>query len=89
MVFKKTKYANNGNLAVIAFEDDGECYGNLTVNVIPMKADYFAALDTNNFPNAEKTAIELGATPTGTSVESGFCVYPIYNFSKTNIPNLD
>ena len=89
MTFVKSKYQNNGNLAVIAFEDNGECYGNLTVNIVPMEEDCFACLDTNNFPNAEKVAYDLGARPTGDYVYSGFCKYPVYNFLMTNIPDYE
>ena len=89
MTFRTTKYQNNGNLAVIAFEDDGEEYGTLTVNIIPMEEDCFACLDTNNWPDAEKVAYDLGARPTGEYVQSGFCRYPIYNFLLADIPALE
>lgn len=89
MKFYKTKYCDNENLAIIAVEDY-EVYGNLTVNI--NKLPYgLAAIDTNNFPNAEHVAKELGGIPTEEYLASGFCTYPVYDFSCVldNIENLE
>ena len=88
MIFKKTTYKNNGNIAVIAFEDDGEMYGTLTVN-IDILMPGFATLDTNNFPNAEEVAKSLGAVPTGQYLTSGFCRYPLYDFNSVELEELE
>lgn len=88
MTFKKSTYNNNGNLAVIAFEDDGEQYGVLTVN-IDILMPGFATLDTNNFPNAEEIAKSLGAVPTGQYLNSGFCQYPLYDFNSVELEELE
>ena len=87
MTFKKTTYGN-GNLAIIAFEDDGEEYGVLTVNINILMPG-FATLDTNNFPNAEEVAKSLGAVPTGQYLNSGFCRYPLYDFNSVELEELE
>ena len=87
MTFKKSTYGN-GNLAIIAFEDDGEEYGVLTVNINILMPG-FATLDTNNFPNAEEVAKSLGAVPTGQYLNSGFCRYPLYDFNSVELEELE
>ena len=87
MTFKKSTYGN-GNLAIIAFEDDGEEYGVLTVNINILMPG-FATLDTNNFHNAEEVAKSLGAVPTGQYLNSGFCRYPLYDFNSVELEELE
>ena len=88
MTFKKSTYRDNDNLAIIAFDDDGEVYGTLTVNINFLMPG-FATLDTNNFPNAEEVAKSLGAVPTGQYLNSGFCQYPLYDFSSVELEELE
>ena len=88
MTFKKSTYKNNGNLAIIAFEDDGGQYGVLTVN-IDILMPGFATLDTNNCPKAEEVAKNLGAVPTGQYLTSGFCQYPLYDFNSVELEELE
>ena len=88
MTFKKSTYRDNDNLAIIAFDDDGEIYGTLTVNINFLMPG-FATLDTNNFPNAEEVAKSLGAVPTGQYLNSGFCQYPLYDFNSVELEELE
>lgn len=62
----KSKYINNNNLAIelIQLEQPGHNYKenfcSLTVNIEKLPFNQ-AALDTNNFPEAEEVAKKLGA----------------------------
>lgn len=84
MKFVRTQYGYNNNLAVMAYEDDGEPYGRLTVNIDKLPNDE-AALDTNNWKDAESVAKSLGAVPTGKMLASGFCTYPVYKFDLSKL----
>ena len=77
---EKTKYCN-GNLAIRLVCDNGEPYGDLTVNLNKELPDDMAYVDTNNMPNAERFIKEnnLGVHQ-GKYEYSGFCAYPLYRF---------
>ena len=52
---KRTRYMNNGNLAIILTCEDGTAYGNLTVNLTNYSLpEDMAYVDTNNMPQAEE-----------------------------------
>lgn len=85
--FYKAKYDDDNNLAIIAIDDDGEFYGTLTVNINPLKYG-LACIDINNYPNSETVAKELGGRFTGSYMQSGYCTYPIYDFTDV-IENLE
>ena len=77
---QKGEYRNNGTLAVLMFKEDGELYGNVTVNLNhPLQSDNMAFLDENNLPGIgkwlakKKLGIDMGAKAC-----SGFCTYPLY-----------
>ena len=77
---EKGEYRNNGTLAVLMFKEDGELYGNVTVNLNhPLQSDDMAFLDENNLPGIgkwlkkKKLGIDMGVKAT-----SGFCTYPLY-----------
>lgn len=77
---KKEEYRNNGTLAVLMFKEDGELYGNVTVNLNhPLQSDDMAFLDENNLPGIGKwlTKKKLGIDM-GVKATSGFCSYPLY-----------
>lgn len=83
---EKTKYMNNGNLAIslICYDDEykyWEPYGILTVNFDEKLPEDYAYVDTNNMPNAEQFIEEnkLGEF-VGKYKMSGFCCYPLYKF---------
>lgn len=77
---EKGEYRNNGTVAVLMFKEDGELYGNVTVNLNhPLQSDNLAFLDENNLPGIGKwlTKNKLGINM-GTTACSGFCTYPLY-----------
>ena len=78
-----SRYATYNNTAIaLTCSDSREPYGALTVNIQPLK-NGIAAVDTNNSPDAEEfiKKYNLGK-PLGTTLQSGFCEYPLYNFSE-------
>lgn len=77
---QKGEYRNNDTLAVLMFKEDGELYGNVTVNLNhPLQSDTLAFLDENNLPGIGKwiTKKKLGIFM-GVNARSGFCTYPLY-----------
>lgn len=72
----------NGNLAISIILDYGEPFGSITVNTNFILNEDEAAVDTNNFPEAEDIIrkYNLGES-TGKSIKSGFCEYPVYKFN--------
>lgn len=84
------KYANNGNLAVVANDKDGFPYAAITVNLVEWKLDDNCAyVDTNNCPWAEDFLRKYDiAYPTGDYRISGFCVYPMYLFSPIKLKRI-
>jgi hypothetical protein len=77
---EKGEYRNNGTLAVLMFKEDGELYGNVTVNLNhPLQSDSMAFLDENNLPGIGKwlTKKKLGINMSVNAC-SGFCNYPLY-----------
>ena len=77
---QKEQYRNNGTLAVLMFKEDGELYGNVTVNLNhPLQSEDMAFLDENNLPGIgkwlkkKKLGIEMGA-----KASPEFCTYPLY-----------
>ena len=77
---EKGEYRNNGTPAVLMFKEDGELYGNVTVNLNqPLQSDSMAFLDENNLPGIGKwlTKKKLGINMSVNAC-SGFCNYPLY-----------
>lgn len=77
---QKEEYQNNGTLAVLMYKEDGEFYGDVTVNLNdPLQSKGMAYLDENNLPGIGKwiTEQKLGIDM-GLSAQSGFCSYPLY-----------
>ena len=77
---QKEEYRNNGTLAVLMYTEDGDLYGNVTVNLNhPMQSDSLAFLDENNLPGIGKwlESKNLGISM-GVNAHSGFCTYPLY-----------
>lgn len=77
---QKEEYRNNGTLAVLMFTEDGDLYGNVTVNLNhPLQSDSMAFLDENNMPGIGKWLAKnkLGIAM-GANACSGFCTYPLY-----------
>ncbi|MCR5547263.1 MAG: DUF4313 domain-containing protein [Bacteroidales bacterium] len=80
VTLKKTTYRNNGTLALIPNELDGDDFAVVTVNLNhPLQSDDMAFLDENNYPGIgkwiEKNHLGL---PMGVIAASGFCRYPLY-----------
>lgn len=88
VTFAKNVYMD-GNTAIMIYsldEDGGylEPYADLTVNVEFLADPYRAAIDTNNLGEAILGWLEGQdiAEPTGGVLHSGFCNYPICEFSQ-------
>ena len=80
VTLKKTTYRNNGTMALILNELDGDEYAVVTVNLNhPLQSDDMAFLDENNYPGIGKwiERNHLGL-PMGVIAASGFCRYPLY-----------
>ena len=77
---QKEEYRNNGTLAVLMYKEDGELYGDVTVNLNhPLQSESLAFVDENNLPGIGKwlKKNKLGI-PMGVEARSGFCTYPLY-----------
>lgn len=79
-----SKYVTNDGLAVEIITDtfgDWEPYGEVTVN-FGFASERYAYVDVNNMPNITEFLEENGlAKPTGLEYHSGYCVYPMYEFT--------
>jgi len=81
----QSRYRNNESLYLGMVDKDGEYYGDLTVNLpnsgtLPSDC---AFLDTNNVEDAVGLMVRNGlGRPTGQMARSGFCVYPVFQFTK-------
>ncbi|MBR4942090.1 MAG: DUF4313 domain-containing protein [Clostridia bacterium] len=67
-----------------------ERFGDITVNICPLP--YLeSAIDTNNNGSEILNFLEDNgfAVPTGKSVRSGFCVFPIYRFNEAMLEKID
>ena len=87
-------YSYNNRLAVQAYEEEGEPFAILTVNIADEElsddAAYTAFVDTNNLEGVEQFLIwNKIAKPTGRFVQSGFCSYPefIFDLEKLECSN--
>lgn len=84
----KSQYVNNDALYVGLLDEDGDLYGDVTVNLpnsgtLPSDC---AFVDSNNMPNITRSLMEFGiAQPTGQSARSGFCLYNVFRFDLTKI----
>ena len=73
----------DGTLYVGAFtSEDDDLFTDITVNLgHPLQTEHYAFVDVNDSPWAEAMLLDMGvAKPTGITVESGFCRYPLYRF---------
>ena len=77
---KKEQYRQNNTLAVLIYQEDGELYGDLTVNLgSPFQSDCLAFLDENNLPGIGQWIEGQGlGINMGVWEQSGFCRYPLY-----------
>lgn len=82
-LLKKSKYTNNGTLAVVLCNDEEEFV--ITVNleygfVINERQQY---ADTNNCPGIEEflTSNGIAKLIPNCEVQSGWCTYPLYEFN--------
>ena len=77
---QKETYRQNNTLAVLIYEEDGELFGDLTVNLgSPLQSDCLAFLDENNLPGIGQWIEEHGlGVDMGVWEQSGFCRYPLY-----------
>ena len=85
-----TIYVSNGRLAILIYDEDGEFFCDMTVNLprcqLSKKANNLAFIDTNNCPWLPDfiDKHQLGA-PTGHIGFSGFCEYPEYEFDLSKL----
>ena len=77
-------YRNNGNVYIGLISEDGEPFADLTVNIKPL-AENCAAVDTNDFPQAEELIKKYGLGERFAYVQSGFCNYPVYEFNMDKV----
>lgn len=86
----RATYANNGNLAVIAFvAGTHERYGDITVNIEDLP-NHWACIDTNNMPGIFEILLSSGlAQDTCYTMESGYCKYPIASFDLAKLPDYE
>lgn len=77
--FYKTKYMNPENTAIIALTNNGETYGFVSVNLIHRNiSEDEIFMDMNNSSQLCNAMIKDGLLkPTGETVSSGYCVYPV------------
>lgn len=77
-------YADNDTLAIILDDPKEGPFGAITVNI--EASDFLADqthafVDTNNCPWAEEFIAKHGfGKPVGLMGESGYCMYPLYEF---------
>lgn len=86
----RATYANNGNLAVIAFvAGTHERYCDITVNIEDLP-NHWACIDTNNMQGIFEILLESGlAENTSYTMESGYCKYPIASFDLAKLPDYE
>ena len=77
---EKTEYRNNGTVALLLNNADGELFAVATVNLChPLQSDSMAFLDENNLPGIGKWIEKNGlGLAMGYLAASGFCRYPLY-----------
>ena len=78
-------YADNNSLAIVMIEAQSKgMYAVLTVNLdTPLTNENCQFIDTNNLERAEEFIEEYNlGVPTGRVEQSGFCLYPEYDFTK-------
>ena len=83
--FLTTSYAQNGNLSVLSYEENGEPFADDTVNFYFLEPGC-AFIDTNNFPEIGNILEHEGiATPLNQYKRSGYCDYPLYEFNMAKL----
>jgi hypothetical protein len=88
----RSKYQNNGSLAVILMDNDTEeTVAVITVNLPEgFAGDEYQYVDTNNCQWAPKFLDDNKlAEPVGFSTPSGFCSYPLYKFDLSLIEEIE
>lgn len=88
---ERSKYQNNGSLAVVLMDNDTEeTVAVITVNLPDgFAGDEYQYVDTNNCPWAPKFLEDNKlAEPVGFSTPSGFCTYPLYKFDLSLIKEM-
>ena len=92
--FIKTAYMCDGSLAIVVEDMEPgsewwESYGNLTVNIGGFFfGPHMAYLDTNNVPDLCDFVLDMGwATIVGEG-RSGYCTYPLVEFSEEFIDEI-
>lgn len=93
-------YHNPMVMAITAYCEDGEEYSRLSINLGSSTGNNSLIhsnctfIDTNNVPNVEEFLKSIGAKPCSRFGESivaysGFCSYPLYEFSEKLLREMD
>ena len=82
-----TKYAFDNTLAIVMICEDGQTFGNLTVNIQETLEDDCAFIDENNLGEDILSWVEENNVGkfTGRVGISGFCMYPEVKFNLKEI----
>jgi hypothetical protein len=84
-ILEKGNYSNNGNLALGLVHECGEPICNISTNIIPLVSETEFCANINNINETLWNDIIASGLfqPTGDTVQSGFCEYPIYKLVET------
>ena len=82
--FKKAKYQNNDNTAVVVITEENEPFCNLTVNLDRLDNEDLAYIDVNNCPKSiiEKLEENGDIINMFSFFQSGFVIYPLYHIGN-------
>ena len=96
LTVKRTVYSDGRTLALLAFDEDGDRYGVLTVNLadplgyLDTEPWCFGYLDINNWPGIKWVLRDADwCRRTGHGRQSGFVEYPLYEFDIDKIEEVD
>lgn len=87
ITLEKTSYSNNGNLAIVATDEEGMPWGNITVNTHVKLPENMACVDTNNIPGIVNILNDAGiAKLTDKTINpGGFVDYPVMIFDLSKL----
>ena len=86
----KTTYNNNGTLAIMVYTDDGEPFGDLTVNLPAsdiLADDIHAFVQRDSWVKDFIKQTKIG-NPAGKSAKSGFSTFELYEFDINKLDDM-